>query len=151
MKLRFAPLLLLLSVISFSCFPCNTVDLATKPLETKNSTIPLETKDTASVTKDLFVPYDTPPDLVGGFDFVRQTLRYPERARQNCLQAKVIFAVVISENGEPISIEPMTDDQGWGFNEAGIECMKKSKWRPALGHGKPVKVRIQIPINFKLR
>ena len=107
----------------------------------------------ATVLSDssIFVPYDKPPDLLGGFQFVKNNLKYPEKARQNCIQASVIISAVIDESGKTSDVYAITDDKGWGFNNEAIELVKKMTFIPASNKGAPIKCRISFPIVFKLR
>jgi protein TonB len=108
-------------------------------------------KEKADSTAKDSVAYDGPPEMVGGYDFVRNNLKYPENARKNCLEAQVKFQIVVDEKGDVIQAVALQDDKGWGFNDAGLAVLKKSKWKPVTQKGQPAKCRVLIPIAFRLK
>lgn len=131
----------LLSILA-SCVPCQLQTLKFVSLQGDSEMKP---------QMDSMASGGQIPEMIGGVDFIRKHLRYPERARQNCLQATVTFSMIIDDNGKVQQVQAQTDDAGWGFNQAGQDVLSKTKWVPAMKNGKPVKVRISIPIHFKLR
>jgi len=73
---------------------------------------------------------------------------YPDLARRNWIQGKVIVQCVLDESGNVIyaeTIKPVT-----GLNEVSIEALLKSTFKPAIHNGKPVKVIWDIPYDFRL-
>ncbi|MCB0831911.1 MAG: energy transducer TonB [Bacteroidetes bacterium] len=100
---------------------------------------------------DIFVAYDTPPDLQGGQNFIKKNLKYPEMARQAGIEGKAIVSVVIDEKGNVITADVLKEDGNVGFGQAAIDVIMKAKFSPARQRDKAVKVRISFPIIFKLR
>lgn len=139
-------LFLLICGTVIGCVPCTKVLLETTPLP--NASV-LTKNNTAS--SDSLVPYDRPPELIGGYDVIKKLLKYPEGARKSCLEAKVLVQLVVNELGYVEHAEPLTDDKGWGFNDAALTALKQTKWIPATQNGKPSKCRISVPIYFKLK
>jgi protein TonB len=91
---------------------------------------------------------------VSGLDEPPQPLfqvqpEYPEKAKKAKLEGKVIVVAVVDENGDVIdaSIHYSTNPI---FNEAALEAAKKMKFKPGRLKDKPVKVRVLIPVVFKL-
>ena len=94
------------------------------------------------------------PEYPGGFQaltkFISDNLKYPEDARKNGVQGKVLIEFVVKKDG---SIGKVKVIQG-----VGSECDKEAvrvvklmpKWQPGTKDGKPVKVKMTIPINYKL-
>ncbi len=71
---------------------------------------------------------------------------YPLDARDRALQGQVMLRVVISEMGDVEETEVLSGDRVlWN---AAQKAVKQWKFKPYIRDGKPVKVRVQIPINF---
>lgn len=100
---------------------------------------------------EIFVAYDSPPEMVGGYDFIRRNLKYPDMARQAGIEGRVTVQAVIDENGNVLQADVLKEDGNVGFGQAAVDVVMKSKWKPAKQRDKAVKVRISIPIIFKLK
>jgi len=98
----------------------------------------------------IFVPYDHPPEPVGGFKAIQSHLKYPEAARRENIQGSVIVHVLIDEQGKVVdarilkSLSPECD-------QAAIYAVKNTEWRPAKQKDKPVRVWVSIPVMFRLK
>ncbi|RKU36603.1 hypothetical protein C6496_13265 [Candidatus Poribacteria bacterium] len=40
---------------------------------------------------------------------------------------------------------------GYGLEEAAIEMLKKSTFRPATKGGEPISLEVEIPVDFRLK
>ena len=88
--------------------------------------------------------------LKGFYRFVRKKLKYPSQARRQGLQGKVIVAFVIDKDGSLSDISVLKGI-GAGCDEEAVRVLTLSpKWKPAKQRGRPVKVKMIIPIHFKL-
>ena len=100
--------------------------------------------------KEIWVDYDNPPEVVGGFKEVAKVLKYPESARKSGVTGFVDVTLQIDEDGKIVdskikkSLQPDCD-------KAALEALKAVKWKPALKKGKPVKVWITVPVKFALK
>lgn len=74
---------------------------------------------------------------------------YPPMARRLGKEGKVLLRLTIDEKGELIKIEVL-ESAPYGFTEAAIEALKKSKFAPAKKDGKPVASRALLPVKFVL-
>ncbi len=108
-------------------------------------------KDEGGGEAEVFVAYDTPPDLKGGFDFIRKNLKYPDMARQAGIEGKAVVSCVVDENGNVVRAEVIKEDGNVGFGQAAIDVIMKAKFNPARQRDKAVKVRISVPVVFKLK
>jgi protein TonB len=98
-----------------------------------------------------FIAYDAAPVLIGGYQAIREHLKYPELARLAGMEATVIIAVLIDKNGNSVKTEVLkAAGSCLGFEEAAQKAVMKVKWKPAMQRDMPVKVWMSIPINFKL-
>ena len=91
-----------------------------------------------------------PDGIEGLMDYVAQNVKYPESAKENNLQGRVIVKFVIEKDGSVSNVEV---GRGWG-NELDDEAVRvvkaMPKWKPGKQDGKPVRVSFMLPINFKL-
>lgn len=79
-----------------------------------------------------------------------KNLIYPPIARDNGSEGRVTIQFVVERDG---SISHITVLRGVDkyLNDAAMEVIKKSpKWKAGSNRGKPVRVYVQVPINFKL-
>ena len=99
----------------------------------------------------VFVPYDHPPEPIGGFAAIQKNLRYPEIAKKAAIQGTVIIQVLIDTTGQVVKTKVAKSLGNNGCDEAAIASIKRAKWKPALQRDKPVKVWVNIPVIFRLK
>ena len=76
---------------------------------------------------------------------------YPDAAKKAEKEETVLLKATIDENGIPKDIVALTS-HGFGLEEAAIEALKKTTFRPATKGGKPISLEnVQIPYEFKLK
>ena len=94
-----------------------------------------------------FVAYDKAPTAI-----VPVRPFYPEIAKENELEGTVHvqFFVDIKGNVSEVSILKSTAPSGVGLDEAAVEAVKRSKWKPAQQRDKKVGVWLTIPVTFTL-
>lgn len=93
--------------------------------------------------------YDVPRP-VGGFAALLRNLDYPEIARRIGRQGTVIVVAFVDEEGKVIKVQ-VREGIGLGCDEAAMEAVRKTRFTPATQRGKPVKVKVEIPVRFRLR
>ncbi len=98
-----------------------------------------------------FIPYDEPPQPIGGFAAIQKKLKYPEIARKAGIEGQVIIYAKISVQGKVINTRVVKPLGNSGCNEAAIKAIKQVKWKPAMQRDKPVTVWVSVPVKFKLR
>ncbi|MXV77734.1 TonB family protein [Candidatus Poribacteria bacterium] len=74
---------------------------------------------------------------------------YPQQAKRLEKEGTVKLQASIDINGIPKNIVALTT-LGFGLEAAAIEALKQSTFHPAIKNGKPIKVTVQIPFDFKL-
>lgn len=74
---------------------------------------------------------------------------YPYFARRLSKEGKVVLRLFIDEHGRLVSVE-IIGKAGYGFDEAAIEAVKASIFRPAKLNGHPVACKALLPVRFKL-
>lgn len=77
-------------------------------------------------------------------------LEYPDAAKQAGVDGFVIVRFVVDEKGKAIDYA-VDEDPGYGMGEAAIKAVKKlGKWVPGRNRGETVKVRMTVPVKFKM-
>lgn len=74
---------------------------------------------------------------------------YPPMARRLGKEGRVLLRLTIDEKGELINVEVL-ESAPYGFTEAALEAVKRSKFAPAKRDGKPITSRALLPIRFVL-
>ncbi|MBI5726731.1 MAG: energy transducer TonB [Ignavibacteriales bacterium] len=100
--------------------------------------------------KDKYPPNDEQPFPVGGMGSLMSKIVYPEEAKKNNVQGKVVMKAVIAEDGS-IEKSEVIKSLGSGCDEAALKALKETKFTPAKKNGKPVRAEIAIPVMFKLQ
>lgn len=96
-----------------------------------------------------FVVVEEMPRPIGGLESILRNVVYPEIARRAEVQGVVYVVAFVNEKGEVTKAE-VQRGIGAGCDEAALAAVRKAKFIPGLQRGKPMKVRISIPIKFQL-
>jgi len=88
------------------------------------------------------------------FQHVYKNLDYPTIARENSIQGMVIISFMVDKNGA-ITDVGVVKDIGAGCGEAAANAIKTmndlpQNWKPGFQRTKPVNVKYNIPIKFRL-
>lgn len=110
-----------------------------------------------SVTSDsVYTTVDVQPEFPGGYKALgkivdgRKNHKYPEEARKNKIEGKVVVQFIINEDGSCSDFK-VVKGIGYGCDEAAVEAFKKMpNWKPAMVNGKSVKFRAQMAYDYKL-
>ena len=96
--------------------------------------------------KVVFIPYDDPP-------VPRSPLRpvYPEIAQEAGIEGVVIVQAFIDEKGRVKETAILKGVPNTGLDEAAMEAIRKTRFKPAKQRERPVGVWISIPVNFRLK
>jgi len=93
---------------------------------------------------------DQMPEPVGGYEAIYKSMSYPEMAKKAGIQGKVYLLAYINEKGGVDDVK-VVKSLGGGCDEAAVEAVKKTKFTQGKLQGQSVKVKLTIPINFKLK
>lgn len=80
----------------------------------------------------------------------QKRLVYPDIARRAEIEGKVIVRVLVGTEGTPKKVLVLDSDSKI-FDQAVIDAVIQSKFKPAKIDGKPVKCWVSIPVTFKLK
>jgi bla regulator protein blaR1 len=75
---------------------------------------------------------------------------YPQEAKDEKVQGKVILHTTIDETGKATNFE-VVDTPGAGLEQAAIDAVSQWAFRPGTKDGRPVSVQVTIEVNFQLK
>jgi len=98
-----------------------------------------------------FIPYDEPPEPIGGYAAIQKNVRYPEIAQEAGIEGTVIIQAFVDARGKVQETVVLKGIPNTGLDEAAAEAIKRTRFKPAKQRDRPVGVWISIPVNFKLK
>lgn len=124
-------------------------DVIPAPVSVLPEVIPEEIVEDAVV--DVYVLEKEPEGRAQFYEYISKHLRYPKAAQQSGIEGKVFVQFVIDNDGSITEVK-VIKGLGFGLDEEAIRIIQKApKWTPAKQRGKPVRVRMALPIMFKLQ
>ncbi len=114
--------------------------------------IPIEEPE--EVVESIFIFAEEMPSFPGGdialLEYIARHIKYPKQAQRMGVEGKVHLRFVINEQGSVSNIEVMRGI-GAGCDEEAVRVLASlPKFNPGKQRGNPVKVQMQVPINFRL-
>lgn len=98
---------------------------------------------------------EMPPSFPGGqaalLAWIASHVNYPQKAMESRIEGRIIIGFVIECDGSVSqakiirSVDPLLDD------EAIRVVMGMPKWTPGRQNGKNVRVKYNVPVNFRLQ
>ncbi|NBC15998.1 MAG: TonB family protein [Bacteroidetes bacterium] len=111
---------------------------------------PEEEEEEEEPEPEVFVVVENMPELIGGLGSIQKQIEYPEIARKAGVEGRVIVQFVVDENGnvqDPVVVRGI----GAGCDEEALRVVREAKFQPGKQRGKPVKVKMSLPITFRLK
>ena len=96
--------------------------------------------------KVVFIPYDDPPQPMTS---IRP--QYPEIAQEAGIEGVVVVQAFIDKKGRVKETLIIKGVPNTGLDEAAMEAIRKTRFKPAKQRERAVGVWISIPVNFKLK
>ncbi len=139
------------------------------PVESENEDMDLDLPVELSfdpIDFDKLVPPDTPvprggyldswmvsdkPEPIGGYNAIMRKVIYPEIAREAGIEGTVTIEALIGRRGLVEDARVISGIPNTGLDQAALDAILQTTFSPALQMGKPVPVRIAIPIKFRLK
>ncbi|GIX41683.1 MAG: cell envelope biogenesis protein TonB [Leptospiraceae bacterium] len=87
------------------------------------------------------IPVDLTPDIKP---------EYPQEARIKGIEGTVTLEVVIADTGEVLKVTAINKPLGYGLEQSAISAFKKKRYQPAIYEGKPITVKVLVPVQFRL-
>lgn len=97
-----------------------------------------------------FIPYDEPPQPIGGFAAIQRNVVYPPIAQEAGIEGRILVQAFIDKKGRVKETSILQGLPGTGLDEAAIAAIRKTRFKPAKQRETPIGVWISIPVNFKL-
>ncbi len=97
----------------------------------------------------IFIAVEEMPEVIGGIGAIQSKVHYTEMAKRMDVEGTIYVEAVINEEGKVIEakiIKGLLPD----LDEMSLNAVKSTLFKPGKQRGKPVKVRISIPIKFRL-
>jgi periplasmic protein TonB len=99
---------------------------------------------------EIFVIVEQMPELIGGLGGLQKKIRYPEIAKKAGVEGRVFLQFVVDEQGN-VRDPVVTRGIGAGADEEALRAIMTAKFKPGKQRGKAVKVKMSLPITFKLK
>lgn len=99
---------------------------------------------------EIFVIVEQSPELIGGLSGLQKKIKYPEIAKKAGVEGRVFLQFVVDEFGN-VHDPVITRGIGAGCDEEAIRAILTAKFRPGKQRGKAVKVKMSLPITFRLK
>jgi protein TonB len=74
---------------------------------------------------------------------------FSEEARKAKFMGVVTVNLIVDEQGRPLNVRVLRG-VGMGLDEKALEAVKQYKFKPAMEGGKPVKVELNVEVNFQI-
>ncbi|EMS34188.1 Ferric siderophore transport system, periplasmic binding protein TonB [Mariniradius saccharolyticus AK6] len=103
---------------------------------------------------EIFDVVENSPEFPGGMEawneYLRKNLKYPTQARRMGVEGTVYVVFVVNTDGSIQDVE-LLRGIGGGCDEEALRVVSGApKWTPGKQRGRPVRVRMRLPIRFKL-
>lgn len=103
---------------------------------------------------EIFTIVEQQPAPVGGirafYEYVGNNLKYPARASRTGIEGRVFVEFIVEKDGSLTDLK-VAKGIGGGCDEEAIRVITGApKWIPGKQRGNPVRVRMVMPIMFKL-
>lgn len=94
------------------------------------------------------------PQFPGGqiamLKYIMENMKYPEQAMKEGIQGRVAVRFIVEKDGSISDVKPILSVHPLLNKEAVRVVKSMPKWSPGKQNGKPVRVRFNLPVMFKL-
>jgi len=102
----------------------------------------------------VFMVVEQQPEFEGGYEammnFIKKNMRYPAAARRMGTEGTVFLSFVVGKDGSINDVSVLRGISAECDKEAVRVVQSMPNWKPGKQNGKPVLVRFNLPIKFKL-
>jgi periplasmic protein TonB len=144
-------LYIVLTIIIISFFSINSYGQEIEAEEAPKVAPEIQKRD----SNEIFVFVEDSPDFPGGIDslfaFIHRVMIYPQEAQDSSIQGTVYVSFVVEKDGSLSDIKIIRGVCP-SLNAEALRVMKMMpKWKPGKQRGKPVRVKFNMPIAFRLQ
>lgn len=104
----------------------------------------------APLDEQVFVVVEQMPQLIGGLSAMQERVVYPELAKKAGIEGRVVIQFIVDQTGH-VRQPRLLRGIGGGCDEAALAALRQMRFTPGLQRGKPVNVKMSIPVTFTLR
>ena len=94
------------------------------------------------------------PQFPGGqiamLQYIMENMKYPKQAMKEGIQGRVAVSFIVEKDGSISDVKPILSVHPLLNKEAVRVVKSMPKWTPGKQNGKPVRVRFNLPVMFKL-
>lgn len=106
------------------------------------------------VAEEIFTVVEDQPEFPGGmsafYQYIGDNMKYPSQARRMGIEGRVYVQFVVDKSGNITEVQAVRGI-GAGCDEEAVRVIKgMPQWKPGKQRGRAVKVRMILPITFKL-
>ncbi len=97
----------------------------------------------------IFIAVEHEPEIIGGLAALQNKVHYTEMAKRIGIEGTIYIQIVVNEEGkviEAIVVRGLSPD----LDEMSLNAVKSTMFKPGTQRGTPVKVRMTVPIKFRL-
>lgn len=115
------------------------------------------TTSTAQTKKNnmVFDVVEVMPQFPGGqtamLQYMMKNIKYPKQAMKEGIQGRVTVSFIVEKDGRVSNVRLLRSVQPLLDKEAIRVVKSMPKWSPGKQKGKPVRVRFNLPVMFKLK
>lgn len=111
---------------------------------------PPPTEEKEEPEDEIFIAVEEDPVLIGGLASLQSKIQYPEMARKAGIEGRVIVQFVVNENGNVVDPVVLSAPHKLLATEA-LRVIRLAKFKPGRQRNRTVKVRMAMPITFRMR
>ena len=117
--------------------------------------VPMRLAEDAPAEEEIFEVVERMPSYPGGYRafmrYLQNNIVYPSEALQKRVQGCVKIQFVVNEDGSIVDAEVAEGVNPYLDKEALRVINAMPKWEPGMQHNQPVRVKIAVPVMFRLR
>ncbi len=154
--LRNKSFIILAAIVAISLLSESCGKTGTRKIEAPPSLIPQPPEAPSMIGADTIWNFaGNIPILPGNeealFDYIKRNLRYPESAKNNGIQGRVVVKFVVTKKGDVIDHE-VTESVHPDLDAEALRVIKTiTRFEPGYSDGKAVTVWYEVPISFTLK
>lgn len=104
---------------------------------------------TATSGSEVFVAVEEMPELKGGIAGLQQEITYPEEAAENGIEGRVMVQFEVTETGD-VENPRVLQGVAESLDEEALRAVRKAQFEPGRQQGESVRVKMSLPITFRL-
>lgn len=111
----------------------------------------------SEITEEVFDFAEMAPSFPGGmvayYNYLEKNMRYPEEEKSSGKEGVVYVSFVVEKDGSISNIYFLKGVEGApGFNAEAIRLIEEMPdWNPGKMNGRPTRIRVNMPVKFKIQ